>query len=56
MKTNPSPCYSCKFAQIIELYETVFFCKHEQEYKDAAEIKRCDKWDLERTYNRDETV
>jgi hypothetical protein len=39
MKTNLSPCYSCKYAQIIELYETVFFCKHKQEYEDAAEVK-----------------
>lgn len=34
-----SPCYRCKYAQIIELSEAVFFCKHKQEYEDAAEVK-----------------
>lgn len=56
MKTNISPCYSCKYAQIIELYETVFFCKQKEEYEDAAEIKQCDRWDLDRMDNRNETI
>lgn len=56
MKTSPSPCYSCKYARIIELYETVFFCKHKQEYEDAAEIRQCDRWDLYEDDDKDETI
>nr|DAQ08491.1 MAG TPA: UBA-like domain protein [Caudoviricetes sp.] len=26
------------------------------DYEDAAKIKQCDRWDLERMYNKDETI
>lgn len=56
MKSKSSPCYHCRYAKIVELYETVFFCKHKQEYEDAAKVKQCDRYDLERMYNGDESV
>lgn len=56
MKSKSSPCYHCKYAKIIELYETVFFCEHKEEYEDAAKVKQCNRYDLERMYNRDESV